>query len=133
MTKEDLIELKDDDKMVNKIKNAIFNINDPSEFPRLFSDEEFLEIEKNTSYYNGIEHGIEQGKSIGIEEGKSIGIEEGKSIGLEQGLEQGKSIGFEEGIEKTNIDNAKKMKEEKIPVDIIKKITGLDLKTINML
>ena len=113
MTKEDLIELKDDDKMVNKIKNAIFNINDPSEFPRLFSDEEFLEIEKNTSYYNGIEHGIEQGKSIGIEEGKSIGIEE--------------------GIEKTNLDNAKKMKEEKIPADIIKKITGLDLKTISLL
>ena len=105
MTKEDLIELKDDDKMVNKIKNAIFNINDPSEFPRLFSDEEFLEIEKNTSYYNGIEHGIEQGKSIGIEE----------------------------GIEKTNRDNARKMKNKNIPCETIQEITGLSLKTIKNL
>ena len=105
MTKEDLIELKDDDKMVNKIKNAIFNINDPSEFPRLFSDEEFLEIEKNTSYYNGIEHGIEQGKSIGIEE----------------------------GIEKTNLDNARKMKNKNIPCETIQEITGLSLKTIKNL
>ena len=121
MTKEDLIELKDDDKMVNKIKNAIFNINDPSEFPRLFSDEEFLEIEKNTSYYNGIEHGIEQG----IEQGKSIGIEEGKSIGIEEGIEKGK---VEEKLE-----NAKKMKNKNIPTKTIQEITGLSLKIINSL
>ena len=61
MSKEDLISLEDDDKMVKKIKNEIFNLNDPSEFPRLFSDEEFLEIEKNTSFDNGLEKGIEQG------------------------------------------------------------------------
>ena len=61
MSKEDLISLEDDNKMVKKIKNEIFNLNDPSEFPRLFSDEEFLEIEKNTSFDNGLEKGIEQG------------------------------------------------------------------------
>ena len=61
MTEKDLKELEDDDIMVKKIKNEIFNLNDPSEFPRLFSDEEFLEIEKNTSFDNGLEQGIEQG------------------------------------------------------------------------
>ena len=66
MTEEDLKELEDEDKMVKKIKNEIFKLNDPSEFPRLFSDEEFLEIEKNTSFTSGLEQGIEQG----IEENK---------------------------------------------------------------
>ena len=101
MTKEDLMSLEDDDIMVKKIKNEIFNINNPSEFPRLFSDEEFLEIEKNTSYDNGLEDGIEQG------------------------LEQGK--------EYEKLDNAKKMKHENIPYEVIKRITGLDTKTISML
>ena len=102
MTKEDLIELEDDDKMVKKIKNEIFNLNDPSEFPRLFSDEEFLEIEKNTSYYNGIEHGIEKGEAIGIEK----------------------------GIEQEKISNARMMKKENIKTSIISKVTGLDINTI---
>ena len=90
MKKEDLLELEDDDIMVKKIKNEIFDLNDPSEFPRLFTDEEFLEIEKNTSFDNGLE----------------------------------------QGIMKTNIANAKKMKNEKCSLDLIKKVTGLDSKTI---
>ena len=110
MTKEDLIELEDDDNMVKKIKNEIFNLNDPSEFPRLFSDEEFLEIEKNTSYYNGIEHGMEKGEAIGIEKGEAIGIEK--------------------GIEQEKISNARMMKKENIKTSIISKVTGLDINTI---
>ena len=97
MTEEDLKELEDDDIMVKKIKNEIFNLNNPSEFPRLFTDEEFLEIEKNTSYNSGVEKGIEQGTI------------------------------------NTNINNAKRMKKEKIPFDVIKRITGLDINTISML
>ena len=90
MTKEDLKELEDEDKMVKKIKNEIFKLNDPSEFPRLFSDEEFLEIEKNTSFNSGLEQGIEENKK----------------------------------------ENAKRMKLENIPINLIQKITGLDSKTI---
>ena len=94
MTEEDLKELEDNDKMANKIKNEIFKLNDPSEFPRLFTDEEFLEIEKNTSFTSGLEKGIEQ------------------------------------GIEENKKDNAKCMKLENIPINLIQKITGLDSKTI---
>ncbi len=106
MTEEDLKELEDNDKMANKIKNEIFKLNDPSEFPRLFTDEEFLEIEKNTSFTSGLEKGIEQG------------IEKG----IEQGIEQGKE--FEK------LDNARKMKMKNISNKIIQEITGLSINTI---
>ena len=98
MTKEDWIELEDRDVMINKIKNQIFKLNDPSEFPRLFTDEEFLQIEKNSSYDNG----------------------------LEKGLEQGLAEGLEQGTIKTNINNARKMKQCNISDDVISNITGLE-------
>ena len=97
MTEEDWLELESDDEMVNKIKNEIFNLNDPNDFPRLFTDEEFLEIEKNTSFEQGIEQGIQK------------------------------------GIQQNKLENAKSMKLENIPANVIKKITGLDLNTIAML
>lgn len=90
MSKEDLLELEDDDVMVKKIKNEIFKLNDPSEFPRLFSDEEFLEIEKNNSFDSGLE----------------------------------------EGVKSEKIENARKMKSEKLPLDLIGRVTGLDAKVI---
>ena len=114
MTKEDWLELEDEDEMINKIKNQIFNLNDPSEFPRLFTDEEFLEIEKNTSYDNG----LEEGKLVGLEEGKLVGLEEGKLVGIKEGIEQ------------ANIDNARKMKQRNMSYDLIGDITGLDSKLI---
>ena len=102
MTKEDWLELEDEDEMINKIKNQIFNLNDPSEFPRLFTDEEFLEIEKNTSYDNG----LEEGKLVGIKEGKLVGIQEEKK------------------------NTAIKMKQRNMSYDLIGDITGLDSKLI---
>ena len=49
-------------------------------------------------------------------------FKEGESAGFEKGIEQ--------GIEKNKKDNAKCMKCENIPINIIKKITGLDTNTI---
>ena len=37
------------------------------------------------------------------------------------------------GMEKANLDNAKKMKENGIPYDLIAKITGLSIDKINLL
>ena len=51
--------------------------------------------------------------------------------GLNQGLNRGKQQGLLEGIEKTNIDNAKKMLELNMDLDVISKITGLTIKQIN--
>ena len=102
MNKKDLIELEDDDIMVKKIKNEVIKLNNDSKFYQFLTDEEDKEILCN-SYY-------------------SKGIKEGMNKGIEQGIEQ--------GTINTNINNAKSMKRENIPFKKIKKINGLDSKTI---
>ena len=106
MNKKELETLEDDDKMVKKIKEEVFNLNNSKKYPKFLTDEEYLEFEKGLSYNMGIEKGIEKG----IEHGHMEGIEEGKN-------------------EEKRM-NAKKMKQENIPLDIIKRITGLDIKII---
>ena len=43
---------------------------------------------------------------------------------------EGETAGYERGIEENKKENAKRMKCENIPINIIKKITGLDTNTI---
>ena len=45
-------------------------------------------------------------------------------------FKEGETAGYERGIEKNKKDNAKRMKCENIPINIIEKITGLDTNTI---
>ena len=60
-----------------------------------------------------------------IEEATARGLEEGKSKGLEQGLEQGRN--------EANIENAKRMLEDKIDVEKISKYTNLSIEQIKNL
>ena len=62
----------------------------------------------------GVEKGIEQGKAIGREEGKAIGREEGK----------------EEGKKQAQLENARKMKADGMPIDLIQKYSGLTAEEI---
>ena len=117
MSKEQLKRLEDDDKVIRKIKDNVFNLNESSEFPKFLSDEEYIEFEKNTSCSVGIEKVLEQR------------IEKGLEQGIVQGIEQG----IEQGIAQTNLINAKKMKGENVSLEVIKKITGLDINTIKSL
>ena len=59
----------------------------------------------------------------GVIDGKKLGLEEGEKIGVEKG----KKLGVEEGIEKTKLETAKKMKQEGMSAELIKKITGIDV------
>ena len=47
--------------------------------------------------------------------------DDGKEAGIEQGIEKG----IEQGIEQKNRENAKKMREKGIDIEIIKEVTGL--------
>ena len=67
------------------------------------------------------------------EEGYSKGHEKGYNEGHEKGIEQGIEQGIEKGIKQNNIDVAKKMLEEKLPLETISKITGLSIKEITEL
>ena len=53
------------------------------------------------------------------------GLNQGKQQGLLEGIEQGIEQGFKKGVKKTNINNARKMLELNMDLDMISKITGL--------
>ena len=55
----------------------------------------------------GVEIGLEQGRSEGLEQGRSEGLEQGRSEGLEQGRSEGLEQGRSEMLEKINILNQK--------------------------
>ena len=59
--------------------------------------------------------------------------EEGYNNGHEKGYNEGHEQGIEQGIKQNNIDVAKKMLEEKLPLETISKITGLSIKEITEL
>ena len=98
MSEKDLIELEDEDIMVKKIKDEVIKLNQDPNFYQFLTDEEDLEILRNSYYSKGIKEGIQEG----IQEGKLQGIQE------------------------TKISNAKKMKINNLSLDLISDITGLD-------
>jgi predicted transposase YdaD len=73
----------------------------------------------------GLIKGREEGEAIGLEKGEAIGLEKGEAIGLEKGKEAGK---LEE-----KIDNARKMKECGVDINIISSVTGLSVGEIENL
>ena len=85
----------------------------------------------------GREIGLEQGREIGLEQGREIGLEQGREIGLEQGreigLEQGRKIGREIGMLEAKRENARRMKNDGMPVNLIEKYTGLTKEEIDLL
>ena len=59
--------------------------------------------------------------------------EEAKEVWFEEGLEKGREEGLEKGKETTTANIAKTALAEGLPVDIIRKITGLDTESIRNL
>ena len=55
---------------------------------------------------------------------------EGRLEGLAEGLEEGRAAGLEEGMQKEKLANARKMKADNMPADLIAKYTGLSLEEI---
>jgi len=64
------------------------------------------------------------------EEAREEGLKEGRTEGLKEGREKGKQEGKLEGIKEGIKETAKKMKQEKISIETISKITGLSLEEI---
>ena len=92
--------------MIDTIKREIDDMNRDVGFYQALTDEEDIKFQMNTEYRDGLKEGEEKGIKKGIEKG------------------------IEKGKEQANINNARKMKREHIPVSIIKRITGLDVQTI---
>ena len=88
--------------MIDTIKREIDNMNRDVGFYQALTDEEDIRFQMNTE----------------------------RNIGLKEGIEKGIIQGHEQGIKIANLNNARKMKLENIPIALINKITGLDTKVI---
>ena len=73
-----------------------------------------------------ISDALREGREKGMKEGMQEGIEKGMQEGMEKGMQEG----IKEGMKQSNIQNARGMKAEGIPLEIIAKITGLPLDEI---
>ena len=67
------------------------------------------------------------------EDARIDGLEEGRVEGRAVGRAEGRAEGLVAGRDEANKDNAKKMKENGIALDLISKITGLTKKQISLL
>ena len=79
----------------------------------------------DTARADGAAAGRAEGLAAGRAEGLAAGRAEGLEAGRAEGLEAGRAEGLEVGIEKTNHENARKMKELGIPAAVIAQVTGL--------
>ena len=68
-----------------------------------------------------------------IRHGYKQGMERGMAQGMERGMAQGMAQGIAQGIEDTRRDNARRMKADNMPVELIAKYTGLTVEVINSL
>ena len=73
---------------------------------------------------------IEKENQMYINIGKKEGKEEGKIEGKKEGKKEGKREGKIEGKEEEKIEIIKNMKKEKISIEIIEKVTGVNKKEI---
>jgi len=71
----------------------------------------------------------EEGMEKGMEKGREEGLEEGMEKGREEGMEKGREEGMEKGREET----ARNALAQGLSIEIIQKITGLDMETIKNL
>ena len=72
-----------------------------------------------------------------IIEGRAEGLEKGRAEGLKRGLAEGRAEGREEGraegSRKNAVETAARMKQDKLPFELISKYTGLSMEEIEAL
>jgi predicted transposase/invertase (TIGR01784 family) len=61
---------------------------------------------------------------------RAEGRQEGMEKGMEKGIEKGREEGREEGRQEANLIHAREMKALNVDREIIKKVTGIDIDTI---
>lgn len=70
-----------------------------------------------------------EGHAKGVAEGHAKGVAEGHA----KGVVEGHAKGVAEGIDDNRRDNARRMKADNMPTELIAKYTGLSVETINSL
>jgi predicted transposase YdaD len=68
-----------------------------------------------------------------VAEGHAKGVAEGHAKGVAEGHAKGVAEGHAGGIEDNKRDNARRMKADKMPAELIAKYTGLSIEEVNCL
>ena len=111
MERGDLLEMAEkENKIIKEAKENYDVLTGDDEVKRLAEIRLMSQLEEQAALESAKDKGLEQGKKEGLEQGKKEGLEQGKK-------------------EKTH-QLAKKMKEQKIDIKTIRKITGLSEKEI---
>ncbi len=76
---------------------------------------------------------IRHGYNQGLSQGRAEGLSQGRAEGLSQGRAEGLSQGRAEGMHDAMVENARRMKADGLPVELIVKYTGLDKETVENL
>ncbi len=87
------------------------------------------EIKRLRDLHNTTKYALDEARA----EGKAKGLKEGRKLGKEQGREEGREQGREEGEKEKALRIAKNMKEEGFPLELISRLTGLDIAKIEAL
>ena len=118
----DLLEMaKKENKLVEKAEEVYNVLTGDEEVKRLAEIRLMSELEEHSALETARQEGNKKGMEIGLKEGKQQGLKEGK----QQGLKEGERQGIEKGKKEKQIEIAKNMKKESIPIETIIKITGL--------
>ena len=110
-----------------KSKEEMYNIMQKEKMLSYYGNK-IIELSSNPKYKEDIMYRMDQiiEDNVGIQtsylEGKNVGILEGRKEGFEQGIEQ--------GIEKNKKETIKNMLADKLPLETISKYVGLSIKEI---
>ena len=110
-------------------------------FARLFEQAEvaklspgdLLDYEESVKVYRDLINVVETARQKGERSGMEMGLEKGRAEGLEKGRAEGRAEGITEGIHQASMENARRMKADGLPVEMIAKYTGLSEEEITTL
>jgi len=118
---QDMSDIKSRDEALERAKKELEMLASNRE-----AQEEYIERENAIRDYV---FEMQDNREKGLREGRKLGIKEGKEEGIKEGIKEG----LEEGKKESKIEIAKKMKEEKIDIEQIARITNLTVEEIKKL
>jgi len=78
----------------------------------------------------GLAEGITKGLAEGMTKGLAEGMTKGLAEGMTKGLAEGRQKGLAEGMMKEKLSNARNLKANGVPVDVIAKSLGIDVEEV---
>ncbi len=95
-----------------------------------FTPEEREAYQKSLKYYWDMQNIVDTARGEAEDKGRKKGIEQGRKEGRKEGREKGREEGIEEGRKERNIEVAKALKDNGVPIEIIIQSTGLSKEEI---